>query len=505
MSFNELPWSVQIDYPILTFLQLLPLLATALMLLWKERRHLVWIALVAALLELLLALDLYRAYDQALTVLQFAERITLIGPVEYHAAADGLTVLFVLLNALLTLLVAVYARARDLQPLSQLLALVFLVEALLMSLLVSLNLLWFLLMSAGQLLPVSYLIRHWASSPDKDLAYSRFMQFMGVGLALLLAGTLMLGLSHMEATGRWSFDLYDLAKTTISPELHSVIFFLLFYGLGLRTPIFPFHGWLPIIAEHGSIAVAPVFLLGLKTGVYGMLRFVFPLLPEAVEQWHGFVVAFALAGVFYAALLALLQVNLRRLFAFAVVSHSSLLVIGLFTLGEHSFQGSIMLAVNFGLAITALVFMIGLIYRRTHTVLLSRLGGLFDVLPLFGIAFLVAGLAIIGMPGTPGFDAVHLVMEDSIHRFGALITIAAALGNVIAAGFLLLAFQRAFLSHQAPAEEQVEIERASPQEKLVSLLVILLLLGGGFYLEPWLKLIDGTAHSLSLLFIPSAG
>ena len=505
MTFTELSWSVQVNYPILAALQLLPLLSVAVVLAWNGRRHLFWIGLAAALLELLLALDLYRSYDLSIDAMQFAERLSLLGPFEYHAAADGITVLFVLLNALLTVMIVVYSEARRLQPLSLLLAIVFLVEALLMSLLVSLNLFWFLLMSALQLLPVGYLIWRWAGSPEKDLALTRFLQFMGVGLALLLTGTLMLGLNHLDATGRWSFDLFDLAGVQVPAEIHSVVFFLLFYGLALRTPLFPFHGWLPVIAEHGSIAVAPVFLLGLKTGIYGLLRFVFPLLPEAVLQWHKYVVAFALAGVFYAAVMALLQVNLRRLLAFAVVSHTSLMVIGLFTLGEYSFAGSILLSVNFGLAITGLVFMIGLIYRRTHSVLLSRLGGLFDALPLLGITFLVAGLSIIGMPGTPGFDAVHLVMEDSIHRFGALVTIAAALGNVIAAGFLLLAFQRAFLAQDASAGETVEIERASALEKLVSAMVILLLLGSGFYLEPWLELVDGPAQSLSLLFRSGGG
>ena len=505
MNFTLLPWSVQIDYPILAALQLLPLLSVAVALAWNGRRYLFWIGLGAALLELLLALDLYRSYDLGIHAMQFEERQPLLGALEYHAAADGLTVLFVLLNALLTTMVIIYSEARRLQPLSLLLAIVFLIEATLMSLLVSLNLFWFLLMSAIQLLPVGYLMWRWSVSPDRDLALARFLQFMGVSLALLLGGTLMLGLNHLDATGRWSFDLLDLTAVKVPVETHSVVFFLVFYGLALRTPLFPFHGWLPIIAEHGSIAVAPVFLLGLKTGIYGLLRFVFPLLPEAVLQWHRYVVAFALAGVFYAALMALLQVNLRRLFAFAVVSHTSLIVIGLFTLGEYAIEGSVLLSVNFGLAITGLIFMIGLIYRRTGSVLLSRLGGLFDTLPLFGITFLVAGLSIIGMPGTPGFDAVHLVMEDSIRRFGALIAITAALGNVVAAGFLLLAFQRAFLSRDATDGDTEQVEPATTLEKLVSAMVILLLLGCGFYLEPWLRLVDGSARSLSLLFYSGSG
>ncbi|MEA3290752.1 MAG: NADH-quinone oxidoreductase subunit M [Pseudomonadota bacterium] len=501
MTFIEVHWTAQAAFPLLGALQLLPLAAMALMLLPGLGRGVFAAAVIAALLELLLAIHVYLSFNPHSGAMQFAERLDLLGPFGYHAAADGITVLFVLLNALLTLLVVLYSKARDLDLLPRLLALVFAVEAALMSLLVTVNLLWFVLVSALQLLPVGYLIWRWAGSPEKDLALTRFYQFMGIGLLLLLAGTLMLGWNYADATGRgWSFDLFELAPVKVSTQISSVVFFLLFYGLAIRVPLFPMHGWLPMIAEHGSIAVAPIFLLGLKTGIYGLLRFVFPLLPEAVLQWHQYVVTFASVGIFYAALLAVLQVNLRRLLAFAVVSHTGLLVIGLFSLGDLAFQGTIMLAVNFGLAITGLVFMIGLVYRRTRTMLISRLGGLFDTLPLLGIAFLVSGLAIAGMPGTPGFDAVHLVLEDSMHRFGALVTIAAALGNVVAAGFLLLAFQRAFLSPLPETRKAREVERASALEKLVAMLVIFALLGIGFYFEPWLALVETSTQVLSAPF-----
>jgi NADH-quinone oxidoreductase subunit M len=323
---------------------------------------------------------------------------------------------------------------------------------------------------------------------------------MGTGLALLLAGTLMLGWNHADQTGgRWTFDLTELAAVSVDPGLSSVIFYLLFYGLAIRTPLFPLHGWLPQVAEHGNVALAPALLLGLKVGIYGLLRFVFPLMPEAVLEWNVYVVAFATAGIFYAAMLALLQVNLRRLLAFAVVSHTSILVIGLFSLGTAAFQGSVMLSVDFGLAITGLLFMTGFIYRRTRTTLLPKLGGLFDRIPLIGIAFFVAGLSIVGMPGTPGFDAAHLMLEAAIERFGALVTIAAALGNVAAAAFLLWAFQRAFL---APCGEEGTrtIAPASVSERLIAGAVILVLLGAGFYSEPWLEVTDAPLSALGARF-----
>jgi NADH-quinone oxidoreductase subunit M len=172
----------------------------------------------------------------------------------------------------------------------------------------------------------------------------------------------------------------------------------------------------------------------------------------------------------------------------------------LFSLTQQAFEGSVILSLTFGLAIASLLFTTGLIYRRTKTTLLPKLGGLFDQIPLIGAAFLVASLAIIGMPGTPGFDAAHLVLEAAIERFGALLTIAAALGNVAAAGFLLWAFQRAFLARAPDGLSARAVERATPPELVVTGLVLVVLLGAGFYSEPWMALIDQPLKSLSDLY-----
>lgn len=485
------------EFPVLALLQVLPLAAALLLLRIKGDRTALAVALMVALAELALGALLYLRLDHANPAFQFAERWTPLPPLNYHAGVDGVSVLFILLTGLVCLLLVAYGPSRGLRPTPVLLAVLLAVESALMSLFTTLDLLWFTLVSALELGLIGYLLGRWATSPAKDLAMARFYQFMGTGLALLLTGTLMLGWNHADQTGGvWTFDLTELAAVSVDPALSSVVFYLLFYGLAIRTPLFPLHGWLPQVAEHGNVALAPTLLLGLKVGIYGLLRFVFPLMPEAVMEWNAYVVAFATAGIFYAALLALLQVNLRRLLAFAVVSHTSILVIGLFSLGTAAFQGSVMLSVDFGLAISGLLFMTGFIYRRTRTTLLPKLGGLFDRIPLIGIAFFVAGLSIVGMPGTPGFDAAHLMLEAAIDRFGALVTIAAALGNVAAAAFLLWAFQRAFL---APPREQGlrAIAPASASERLIAGVVILVLLGAGFYSEPWLELVDAPLEALS--------
>jgi NADH-quinone oxidoreductase subunit M len=498
---NEINWVTQANFPLLGTLQLLPLAGCVMVWLMRTSRLLFQASILIAAAELVLAVYLFQQYDHTLASFQLAERIELATPLSYHAAVDGISVLFILLTALLTLIIMFYVPVRELRPLDQILATTFAVEAAMMGMFSTVDLLWFVILSFVYLGLVGFLLLRWGTSSEKGKAITRYFQFMGSGLLLLVIGTAMLGWQYADASGgHWSFNLFELMKVPVSGAMQTWIFFLLFYGLAIRIPLFPLHGWFPLTAEHGNIAVAPVFLLGVKTGVYGLLRFVFPLLPDAVLQWHKFVVAFAVAGVFYAALLAMMQVDLRRLLAFAVVSHTSILVIGLFSLNHHAFQGSVILSVNFGLAASGLLLMTGLVYRRTNTTRLNQMGSLFDRIPFIGITFFVAGLSIVGMPGTPGFDAVHLVLEAAIARFGAVVTVAAAIGNVLAAGFLLWAFQKAFLAPRKDTESVWDIEPTSKKEFFIAGAVMLILIGTGFYIEPWLELIENSIGVMSTPF-----
>jgi NADH-quinone oxidoreductase subunit M len=496
-------------FPILESLQLVPLI-TALIL-WKIRnKPAAIIALFAAAFEMVLAILLYQAFDHNTAAMQFANKWNLIG-ISYHAAADGISILFVLLTALIGLLSVLFIIFRKFHN-TGVLAVMALIQALLMSQFVTVDLLWFVLMSALEMLSVGYLLHRWATFVDAGPMLTKYAQFMLISLLLLMIGTFLLGWNYSEHDfnslvyagtfdgGRWSFDLYDLAKTPVEPAIATLIFFALFYGLGIRVPVFPLHGWLPLTMQHGNVSIAPVFLLGLKVGIFGMLRFVFPILPEAVISWHRYVVIFAMVGIFYAAILAMRQTNMRRLMAYGVISHTGIITIGLFTLSLNGFEGGIMLAINFGLAITGLMFMTGLVWHRTNTAVMSRLGGLFEYLPVVGIAFLVAGLAIVGMPGTPGFDAVHLVLEASIAEFGALVTIAAALGNVVAAGFLLFAFQKAFLGEPQSDTTRWDTSPARITERSLAIIVIVVILGMGFFSDLWLDLFEHSLDGLSNLY-----
>ncbi|MFW5427081.1 MAG: NuoM family protein [Methylophagaceae bacterium] len=504
MQFTE----IQSSFPILEALQLLPLVAA--LLLWKIRNTpAAVLAVLVAAAEMILAIILYRQFDTDVSsvefvTMQFANKTSLLG-LPYHAAVDGISILFVLMTALLSLLSVLFVIFRGLHR-TGVLAIMALIQATLMSQFVTVDLLWFVMMSIIEIISVGYLLYRWATFVDPEPMIYSYTKFMAISIILMLVGTFMLGWNYSDyqlnstGIGHWSFDLYDLSGTPVEPAIATFVFFTLFYGFGIRIPLFPLHGWLPITMQHGNISVAPVLLLGLKVGIFALLRFVFPILPETVTEWHEMVIVFAMFGIFYAAVLAMRQNNLRRLMAYGVISHTGVLTIGLFTLSRTGFEGSIMLAINFGLAISGLMFMTGLVWQRTNTAVMARLGGMFEYLPMVGIAFLIAGLAVVGMPGTPGFDAVHFVLEASIAEFGALITIAAALGNVTAAGFLLFAFQKAFLSEPQCDTSRWDKSPAKLTEWIMSVTVIVVIMGMGFFSELWLDLFDHALDGLSTLF-----
>ena len=502
MTFTEtssnLPW--------LTILQLLPFF-TGLILIRVRGHAALALAGTAATVELGIAGWLYAHFDThvAAGVMQFAEHAPLFGALDYHVAVDGMGVLFLLLSSLLGLLCVAFILVRKLHETS-ILAVMMGIQATLVSQFVTVNLLWFVLLSLLELLLIGYITKRWPTAHDIQPTLARYLQFMAVSVLLLLFGTLLLGWSYADShAGHWSFNLYDLVTMDFSTSaatqtIGTLVFFAMFYGLGIRIPLFPLHGWLAPFMVDGNVAVAPIFLLGLKVWVYGLLRFVLPIVPEAVHAWHHIVVIFATSGIFYAALLAMRQKTLREMLGFAVISHTGILTIGLFSLHPAGFKGGILLALNFGVALAGLSLMAGMVWQRTRTTRLTKLGGLLDYIPIVGLAFLVAGLAIVGMPGTPGFDAVHFVLEGAIKRFGAVVTIAAALGNLVAAGFLLRAFQQAFLG-QAPADiKRWDTSPTYTAEILMASIVMLVIIGVGFYSAPWTTLIAPTVEGLSTLF-----
>ncbi|MCA1673311.1 MAG: NADH-quinone oxidoreductase subunit M, partial [Actinobacteria bacterium] len=321
-------------------------------------------------------------------------------------------------------------------------------EAALIGAFVSLDLLVFWMFFVLELIPSYFLITRWGTGPHRNRAAGEYIVFMLIGSAAMLFGILVLAFNPRRETGAFSFDLLDLLATPVPAEFQSVIFFLLFVGFAVKTPVFPFHTWLPKVLEQGPVVGMSVFLVGIKLGTYGFLRFVIPLLPEAARQWAWVMLLLGAVGIVYGALIALIQTNLRRLLAFSSLSHMGAVLIALFSLNFSGFQGGLLQMVNLGIVGAGLFFVAGFLYSRVGAPDLSVMGDLVQRVPVLTATFLVIVLAGIGLPGTSGFNGEHLVMLGAfkVHWVMALAT---GLGTFLTAAYSLSFFQRGFMRRRA--------------------------------------------------------
>lgn len=487
-------------FPLLSGLLVVPLVGMLAALRTRQAQTAFALGLTAAGIELLLAVQLLIRFEPQSPRAQFVEQFSLAG-LKIQLGVDGISLLFLPLTALLTLFVLLYTqshRQQQAQP-GVFVASILALEAALIGMFSTLNLLQFWLFAVAEVAPATFLIARYGTSPARRRAARHFLRFMGSGLVMLLVGIVLLAWHQATKTGNWSFALPALLETPVPAHQQSLIFLLLFAGLAIRLALFPLHAWLPIVARHGTVTVGIVFLVGAKVGVYALLRFVFPLLPSATQQWQTTVMVLGLAGMLYGAFLAFRQSDLRRLLAFAVISQSGLLIAGLFSLNTAGLRGSLLLTLNLGLAASGLFIVAGLLYRRLGTTRFDRLGGLFETAPLLGLVFLVVVLGSIAMPGTPGFEAAHLALEGLLESGGWGVATLAASGNVLAAGYLLRAYQRIFLAR--PTHGRVApLGDLRHRELVMAGLLCAVMIGVGLYADPWIKTIGGAvdvaAHRL---------
>ncbi len=500
MDINITHWSLVTAFPLLSVMTLLPLVTIIGVWLSSSASKALYFGYAGALLNLLLSAYLLLIFDPENPGIHLAEHAHFAG-MSYAVGVDSTNILFIPLTTLLSLLALIYTSITRHVTDKLFIACLLAYESVLIGAFAALNVLQFWLWTALELAPVIMLTIHSGTGQNRRWVVARLLQYWSSGLLLTLAGFMLLAFGLIDAEHPLSFDWLFLKQNNAYLHNEVLIFLLLFFGFAIRMPLFPFHGWLPLLAEHGTVASAAIYLVGLKLGVYALIRYILPMVPGVAEQWENFVLTLGLISIFYGALLALMQINIRRLLAFAVLSHTGMLVIGVFNFNEFGLEGSLLLSSVYGLATAGLLFCSGLIYERTRTAFIPRLGGLFDSNPAIALLFLICALSTMVMPGTPGFDAAHLLIEGTIEEDGWLIAIAILIGNVLAAAFLLRAFQQIFIAAPKRATQPYHCDHHSVlKEYIISIIVCGLLIISGFWSTPWLKFIDQDAVAISQMY-----
>ena len=308
-----------------------------------------------------------------------------------------------------------------------------------------------------------------------------FTQFSGL---LMLIAILALYFIHHKTTGVYTFEYSELLNTQLNHRAEFWIMLGFFVAFAVKLPVVPLHTWLPDAHTQAPTA-GSVILAGLllKTGAYGLIRFVIPLFPDAVSDFTPLALALAAIGIVYGAVMAYSQTDLKRLVAYTSVSHLGFVLLGIFSRNPLGLQGAVMTMISHGLSTGALFVLVGSLQERLHTRDLDQMGGLWATMPRLSGAVLFFSLGSLGLPGLGDFVGEFLVLLGS-YRVSITITVVASVG-VLASTFYALRFvQRAF---QGPNTHTWQVPDLNPREALMMAVMIMGLLGLGLYPQPVLN------------------
>lgn len=465
------------NLPILSLLIVVPLLAALITaLLPRNNPRLVkgW-AFVAVAVEFALSLYMLANFIPNTSEMQFVEYapwIPQIG-IAYHVGVDGLSFWLVMLTTFL-MLIAIPASFSEINDRVKEYFIFFLIlEAAMLGVFVALDLFLFYVFWEFSLIPMAFLIGIWGHE-RRIYAAIKFVLFTMSGSLLMLVAIIVL----YYATGARTFDLLELQRMGVPAAIQPWLFAAFALAFAIKVPMFPLHTWLPDAHVQaptaGSIILAGVLL---KLGAYGFLRYGLTLFPDASRQFAPVLIVIAIIGIIYGAMVAAVQKDLKSLVAYSSVSHMGFIILGIFVFSQQALSGAVLQMVNHGLSTGALFLLVGILYERRHSRLIADFGGLQKVIPLYAFFLLFVMLSSLGLPGLNGFVGEFLILLGAWSANPAY-TGFAALGVILAAIYLLWAYQRAM---QGPVtnvkNKQLPDLNAREFVLLLALAVLILVIG----------------------------
>jgi NADH-quinone oxidoreductase subunit M len=486
MSWYTLPTGV----PWLTLVIVIPLAGALLVALTPgvARNVIKQLGVLSAAITTLLALGIIGGFQHGVGNLhfQFEESLRWIpsAGISYHLGVDGLSLFLLGLNALL-FLIAVVVTDSETPRFKQFMMLLLILEAATAGIMLSLDLILFYVFWEAMLVPLYFLIGVWGEGARIYAAF-KFLIYTVLGSFAMLIAILGVAAISFTQTGQLSFDWTQLIQHPASGIWHLPLGLgtvgiqqLLFLGFALafaiKMPLFPLHTWLPAAYTASPIPVV-IVLAGLvsKLGAYGFLRFNLALFPDAAHSFGPFLAVLAVIGILYGAFMALVQTDLKRLVAYASMSHLGFIGLGIFAGNLLGIEGSLVQMINHGVIIAALFLVVGMIEQRAGTRLRGELRGLAATAPLFAALFLIVSLAALGLPGLNGFVGEFLIMLGAWTAFVPL-AVGAGIGVILAAWYVLRFYQGSMQEAppQPPAFGEVRAIDAGVLAPLLALMVLI--------------------------------
>lgn len=474
-----------INAHILSFLTFFPLLAMIGVLVIPTLAAARIVAMAATVICFLGGLHVWYWFDGSTSALQFVEAYEWIPSfgVKFIMGIDGLSLLLVVLTTFLMPLVLISQWHVKDDRQKTFIALLLALESGMLGALVSFDVVFFYVFWEAMLIPMYFIIGVWGGK-RRIYAATKFVLYTVIGSLLMLAAAVVLYYMHYKQTGVYSTSLLDLYAVKV--PLHSQIWLFAAFAIAfaIKVPLWPFHTWLPD-AHVEAPTVGSVILAGvlLKMGTYGLLRFVIPLFPQALQIGAPVLVFCGVVGIIYGALTAWVQTDAKKMVAYSSVSHLGFVVVGSFaimaggSLSVEALTGATYQMINHGISTGALFFLVGVIYERRHTRQLADFGGLAHNMPWFATLLIIATLSSVGLPGTGGFVGEFLILLGTFQAMpiaGAF----ACLGVLLGAVYMLTLCRKVLFGPLSnPKNKDLKDLNAQEFAYLVPLAVLAIVMG----------------------------
>ncbi len=464
---------------VLTFIIALPLLTGIVILLLPEgeKKAPRVLALISGLITLLLSGWAYFRYDISAGGYQFVQRFDWLPAlgISYYVGVDGLSLPMVLLSAIVVTCGAAISWHIDERPREFFSYLMFLAASV-FGVFCSLDLFMLFFFFELAVFPKYLMILIWGSPKTREYGAMKLTLHLFLGSMVSLAGVLAM----VFVSGANTFDMLALEKAGFSSEFQHLWFPFVFIGFAILGGMFPFHSWAP--DGHVAAPTAVSMLLAgveMKVGVFAALRVAIMLFPQGAKDWAVVILILGTINVVYGALIAMVQTDFKYVIGFSSVSHMGLVLIGFASLNREGLMGAGVQMFSHGV-MTALFFaVVGMVYDRAHTRDISQLGGLFKVMPLAALGFIVSGLVSMGMPGFSGFVAEFPIFMG-VWRVAPAVAIIAVLGIIVTAGYILLVLRRVFFG-EIPEGLRETVGDVSLLDKSVIVFLSLIMIAIGLF------------------------
>ena len=491
-------------FPILSSLILLPLIGGLFILLSRSSdksnyQSSKYVALFVSFANFFVSIYLWYTFDPSTSDFQFVEnRLWLEGFINYKVGIDGISILFIVLTTLITPLCIISVNQSINTKLKEFLIAILVMESLMIGVFCSLDLVIFYLFFEGGLIPMFLIIGIWGGTRRVYSAF-KFFLFTLLGSVLMLVAII----SIYWITG--TTDIVELNNLGVDVKYQNLLWLAFFSSFAVKTPMWPFHTWLPDAHVEaptaGSVLLAAILL---KMAGYGFIRFSIGLFPIASENFVPLIYTLSLIAIVYTSLVALMQDDMKKLIAYSSVAHMGFVTLGIFTMTQQGLEGSIVQMISHGLVSAALFVCVGVVYDRMHSRLIITYGGLVSAMPKYAILFMVFTLAAVGLPGTSGFVGEFLILMGVFQK-SFLVAAIASLGVILGAAYMLWLYKRVIFG-ELINKDLLKMLDLNKSEIFILISLAIPVLFFGFYPEPLLNtielsisnLIDSYNYNLSL-------